>query len=646
MGRISKIFFVALFIVFLVHFFSCSRYDFSDRFATSPIKPHSGEGIVILYNPVGTKLESKENIMATIRSYGKKDFQQTSFFSRPNNIIDTEEYLMDKEKGGYKAEIHLSDTAAGLLVTFKSKKHVDDGDGLGYWVPLYNSEGLLVSGANAGYAAALVPGGWGSELNMAKFSDTLLTFYEKEFDLYPEKKQDFLFSYLSSMKKSKGSESYKEIEKLLLDFDRGRELLESELFFLSSWYRSIKNKDQSELYKKRALENFPKGKWSQREKLSEFYKLKKLNERVDFLNNFNNEFPSATGLEYMRGVILGQYIEGSQFQEALTYFEKQEPDSFSSYPVFSSIHKNINASSDSLELLDLILGSMIDMSRLELETPTDKKPVASVTSTWMEKKAVALASALDASAYVSLNMDRMDTAKDQLEEAYNLSKGKDKQVNTNYGSILFKTGNLGLARKVLESSIASGFQNPEMEKLIKDIYLKENSSEDGYEDYFSGIKALAMDNLSNKIKEKMISESSFGFTLFDTKGNKVSLSDYRGQAVVLDFWATWCGPCKASFPAMEKAMAKYSDAKFLFINSRESGDEKLKKVANYMSENDYPFHVLMDEDDSVFQSYKIAFLPTKIILDGNGIIRYKSIGFYGEQELLDEFEVLLPMIKI
>ena len=54
----------------------------------------------------------------------------------------------------------------------------------------------------------------------------------------------------------------------------------------------------------------------------------------------------------------------------------------------------------------------------------------------------------------------------------------------------------------------------------------------------------------------------------------------------------------------------------------------------------------MDQEDTVYESFKVAFLPTKIILDGNGMVRYKSIGFYGEQELLDELEILLPMIKI
>jgi len=646
MGRSCENKCTALFLIFLVQFISCGRYDFSNRFITSPIKPNPGEKIVILYNPVGTKLDSKENIMAITRLYGKKDFQQISFFSRPNNIIDTEEYLMEKVKGGYKVEINLPDTVAGFIVTFKNKEYTDDSDGLGYWVPMYNSEGVQIQGANAGRAACLVVSGWGSDLDMAKFSDTLLTFYDKEFNLYPEKKKDFLFSYLYALKKSKGSDSYNEIENSLLEFAKSEDLLEPQLFFLSSWYRSIKNKEQSELFKKRALENFPNGEWSQRERLSSFYKLNELGERLEFLNKYMNEFPNGPGLEYIRGVILGQYIQYSQFEEAVIFFKKLDPGSFSSYPVFNSIKNNVKSNSGNIALLNQILDSIIKACRLELKMPSDKKPVASVTQTWMRKKAIALASALEASAFVSLNMDSMNIAREQLEEAYNLVEGEDKQISTSYGNILFKTRNISQARKVLEKSIASGFQNPEIEKLLKSIYIEENNSELGYENYFSGIRAVSMDKLTKKIKEKMILESSVGFTLLDTKGNEVSLSDFRGKAVVLDFWATWCGPCKASFPAMEKAIAKFSDAKFLFINSRERGDEKLQKVISYMSENDYSFHVLMDQEDTVYESFKVAFLPTKIILDGNGMVRYKSIGFYGEQELLDELEILLPMIKI
>ena len=110
---------------------------------------------------------------------------------------------MEKVKGGYKVEINLPDTVAGFIVTFKNKEYTDDSDGLGYWVPMYNSEGVQIQGANAERAASLVVGGWGSDLDMTKFSDTLLTFYEKEFNLYPEKRKRFLIFLSLCLKKSK-----------------------------------------------------------------------------------------------------------------------------------------------------------------------------------------------------------------------------------------------------------------------------------------------------------------------------------------------------------------------------------------------------------------------------------------------------------
>ena len=92
-------------------------------------------------------------------------------------------------------------------------------------------------------------------------------------------------------------------------------------------------------------------------------------------------------------------------------------------------------------------------------------------------------------------------------------------------------------------------------------------------------------------------------------------------------------------------MEKYTEVKFFFVNSRETADNKLETVTDFMTKNSYPFHVLMDDEDTVFESYKIAFLPTKVIIDGNQNIRYKSIGYLGEIELLDEFNILLSILN-
>ena len=114
----------------------------------------------------------------------------------------------------------------------------------------------------------------------------------------------------------------------------------------------------------------------------------------------------------------------------------------------------IGGHSDGQSFGNTFLDSIIKACRLELKMPSDKKPVASVTQTWMRKKAIALASALEASAFVSLNMDSMNIAREQLEEAYNLVEGEDKQISTSYGNILFKTRNISQARKVLEKIVS------------------------------------------------------------------------------------------------------------------------------------------------------------------------------------------------
>ncbi|MDJ1492329.1 TlpA disulfide reductase family protein [Cytophagaceae bacterium DM2B3-1] len=126
------------------------------------------------------------------------------------------------------------------------------------------------------------------------------------------------------------------------------------------------------------------------------------------------------------------------------------------------------------------------------------------------------------------------------------------------------------------------------------------------------------------------------FSLKDMSGKVVSLIDYKGKVVVLDFWATWCVPCRNSFPAMQMTMNMYQNDKnvvFLFIDTREKSPNYQSLISQFLSDNHYDFYVLLDEkgadgvQNKVYKTYQIPGIPTKFVIDGKGIIRFKNIGF-------------------
>jgi thiol-disulfide isomerase/thioredoxin len=114
------------------------------------------------------------------------------------------------------------------------------------------------------------------------------------------------------------------------------------------------------------------------------------------------------------------------------------------------------------------------------------------------------------------------------------------------------------------------------------------------------------------------------FKLPDLNGKEVALSQFKGKVVLLDFWATWCGPCRMTMPVMEKLEREFPrEMVLLAINLQEPKD----MVRDYVREQSLSSRVLLDEEGSVGEAYGTGAIPMQVLIDKEGIIRDILVGF-------------------
>ena len=109
------------------------------------------------------------------------------------------------------------------------------------------------------------------------------------------------------------------------------------------------------------------------------------------------------------------------------------------------------------------------------------------------------------------------------------------------------------------------------------------------------------------------------FTVVDRDGNSVKLSDFRGKPVVLNFWASWCGPCKSEMPDFQAAFEKYGeDIHFLMINLADGAQETVSSAGGFIDKQGYTFPVYYDTAISAAMAYGVGSIPVTYFIDANG----------------------------
>ncbi|MFN3742515.1 MAG: TlpA disulfide reductase family protein [Anaerolineales bacterium] len=116
------------------------------------------------------------------------------------------------------------------------------------------------------------------------------------------------------------------------------------------------------------------------------------------------------------------------------------------------------------------------------------------------------------------------------------------------------------------------------------------------------------------------------FTLETLEGQSIRLNDLRGRVVVLNFWATWCPPCRAEMPTLEKISREYQGQEVVILGINSTIQDDMNAIPGFVTQRGITFPILLDKSGKATRLYEIRALPTTFFIGPDGIIRFVTIG--------------------
>ena len=132
------------------------------------------------------------------------------------------------------------------------------------------------------------------------------------------------------------------------------------------------------------------------------------------------------------------------------------------------------------------------------------------------------------------------------------------------------------------------------------------------------------------------------FTLKTLDGGQVSLSDLHGRPVFINFWASWCAPCREEMPDIVEAYNRHRDAGLVVLAIDNTQLDVVEDVRAFVREFQMPFPVLLDEEGAATKAFGVLGLPTSVFVDRDGIVRGVNVGPLTEDTLAEYLAVILP----
>ncbi|WP_341837112.1 TlpA disulfide reductase family protein [Chitinophaga pollutisoli] len=387
------------------------------------------------------------------------------------------------------------------------------------------------------------------------------------------------------------------------------------------------------IYSKRLIKRYPESQAAMMARLKPFVKLTSALEGERLLRSMMREYPGVN-LDIEKTLVACQYAEKPDTAKMMRYINMIAVPAAKVAGLVQALE--IIADFDNATALR-IAAKNLEMVKKIKEEPAQESVMK------IDPRAMYYGY-INTYAKLLFKAGNNDEAYKYTAEAYNNIGERDEVLVENYAFLSSLNGEYEEALPVLARAVKEGKFERRYVDQVRKAYTHLHPGKD-VDAYIAELQKDFIDTIKAHVATLLINEVAPDFTVTDVNGKKVSLADFRGKTIVLDFWATWCGPCVESFPAMQMAANRYAndpDVKFLFIHCWENVSDPLTDARNFLNKRNYTFDLYMDMKDAstkrspAADAFKVGGIPAKFIIDGKGRIRFSVSGFSGKAEAAAE----------